>query len=368
MPRLIHDPNTVECPAYGDVEFEAVREMIRAGHQGQIALTNEEAAEKLKTAWQRAQVKKIDLWNEQARQDQTTREEEERIEQEQAALRHQEKTKEEEDARREAERKKPKINNFDLDLVVPGHITPCLSSYALNKIKNLQYVELDYFTVKGCNEALLERELTSNHDTLGLTRVDDVATFQPISSLRPSKSARRDEELLWEEMVFAKNKMLEHMSNFGTWPAAHIKATMMLFVELENHPTRAQHLGNQIMVTYAARARRQWFDMLELNQGFNLGKIGVDLMRNVSDKVQDEARQREMTEVKIIPSHQKSSLINLLLPSTTHFFSFVQTYHPHERHATLAHPNAACNIVDNITRSTPVFSLNHNLQCHSLQS
>jgi len=127
--------------------------------------------------------------------------------------------------------------------------------------------------------------MTSNHDTLGLTRLDNVAMFQPIASLKPSKNVRQDEDLLWEEMVFAKNKMLEHMANCGTWPAPHIKATMILFVELENHPTRAQHLGNQIMVTYAARARRQWFDMLELNQDFNLGKIGVNLMRNVSDEV-----------------------------------------------------------------------------------
>ena len=104
-------------------------------------------------------------------------------------------------------------------------------------------------------------------------------------------------------MIFVKNKILENMANFRTWPAAHIKATMMLFVKLENHPMWAQHLGNQIMVTYAARARRQWFDMLKLNQGFNLGKIGVDLMRNISDKVQDESRQREMTEVRTILFH-----------------------------------------------------------------
>ncbi len=106
--------------------------------------------------------------------------------------------------------------------------------------------------------------------------------FQPISSLKLSKNIRRNEELLWEEMVFAKNKMLE-------WPAAHLKATMMLFVELKNHPTRSQHLGNKIMVTYAARARRSWFDSLEQNKGFNLGKIGVDLMRNISDEVRDKA-------------------------------------------------------------------------------
>jgi hypothetical protein len=106
MSHIIHDPNTDECPAYGGVEFEAIREMIIAGHRGQITLTNEEAVEKLKTAWQRAQERKVDLWNEQVLQDQTAREEEERAEQELAIQRRQEKAKEEEDAQREAERKK----------------------------------------------------------------------------------------------------------------------------------------------------------------------------------------------------------------------------------------------------------------------
>ncbi len=40
-------------------------------------------------------------------------------------------TKEEEDTQREAERKKPKINDFNPDLVIPGHITPRPSSNAV---------------------------------------------------------------------------------------------------------------------------------------------------------------------------------------------------------------------------------------------
>jgi hypothetical protein len=221
------------------------------------------------------------------------------LEQEQELQRQQAREKEEEDTKREAERKKPKINDFDPDTIVPAYIAPRPSGYAINKLKNLQYVELDYFTIKGCNEAQHERETTSNHDTLGLTRIDNVAMFQPISSLKPSKSIRRDEELSWDEMVVAKNKMIELMAESGVWPNAHIKATMMLFVELENHPTRLQHLGNRIMVTYAARVRRQWFDMLEQNRGFNLGKIGVDLLRNIMDEVRDKARQNEIAEVRL---------------------------------------------------------------------
>ena len=98
MPRIIHDPNTDKCPTYGDMEFEAIREMIIAGHRGQIALTDEEAVEELKAAWQRAQERKVDLWNEQALQDQAAWEEEDRAEQELAAQRRLQKAKEEEDA------------------------------------------------------------------------------------------------------------------------------------------------------------------------------------------------------------------------------------------------------------------------------
>jgi hypothetical protein len=300
MPRITHNPTQDECPTYDDEDFAAVRDLIIAGHQGPEALTQEDAIGKLRTAWQAAQDKKLTAWNEQLLQDQTAREEEEKIEQEAELQRRQEREKEEEDTKREVERKKPKINGFDLDMVIPGHIAPRPSSYALKKIKNLQYVELDYFTIKGCKEAQLERETTSNHDTLGLTRLENIVAFQPISSLKPSKNIRRDEELMWDEMVFAKNKMLEHMADTETWPASHIKSTMMLFLELENHPTRPQYLGNVIMVTYAARARRQWFDMLEQNKGFNLGKIGVDLMRNITDEVRDKARQDELATVRII--------------------------------------------------------------------
>jgi hypothetical protein len=160
------------------------------------------------------------------------------VQQELEMQRRQEQEKEEDNTRHEVERKKPKINGFDPNLVVPAHITPRTSGYALNKIKNLQYVELDYFTIKGCHEAQLEHEVTSNHNTLGLTRVNNIASFQPISSLKPSKNTHQDEEFSGEEMV------------------------------------------------------------LEMDKSFNLGKIGVNLMRNIMDKVQDKGRQREITEVR----------------------------------------------------------------------
>ena len=297
-PRITHDPTKDECPNYEGEDFANVRDLIIAGHQGGDPLTHEAAANYLKEAWQRNQDKKVADWNTQLQADQVAADEEEAQAQQAELQQRKDREKEEAEEKREAERKKPRINDFDPDMVIPGYVAPRPSGYALNKLKNLQYVELDYFTIRGCNEAQRERETTSDHDTFGLTRVENVATFQPISSLKPSKNIRRDEELSWDEMVIAKNKMVDFMNESGTWPPAHVAATMMLFVELENHHTRLEHLGNKIMVTYAARARRVWFDMLEQKKGFNLGKIGTELMRNITDEVRDNARQNELAQVR----------------------------------------------------------------------
>ena len=77
----------------------------------------------------------------------------------------------------------------------------------------------------------------SDHNTFSLTRVENVATFQPISSLKPLKNICHNEELSWDEMVITKNKMMDFMNESRTWPPAHVAATMMLFVELKNHHT-----------------------------------------------------------------------------------------------------------------------------------
>jgi hypothetical protein len=67
-----------------------VREMIIAGHQDPNPLSNAEAVKKLKSSWQTGQDRRVAQWNEQVLQDQTEREEEERIEQELEAQRRQE--------------------------------------------------------------------------------------------------------------------------------------------------------------------------------------------------------------------------------------------------------------------------------------
>ena len=45
---------------------------------------------------------------------------------------------------------------FDPEQAVNETIDPTLVPYALNKVGNLKYIELDYFMTKGCREAQMD--------------------------------------------------------------------------------------------------------------------------------------------------------------------------------------------------------------------
>lgn len=80
------------------------------------------------------------------------------------------------------------------------------------------------------------------------------------------------------------------------------------------------------MVTYAAGVRRQWFDM-EQSKGFILGKIGVDLLRNITEFVTKQ--DTEMAEVKSI--HNPEALTTMLISFICFFSSALKSF-PLPRH------------------------------------
>ncbi|KAF8267697.1 hypothetical protein EI94DRAFT_1700809 [Lactarius quietus] len=127
--------------------------------------------------------------------------------------------REAEELRREAEKKRPKLTIFDRSHAGPGWIEPRPAQYALNKLNNLEYVELDYFTIKGCREAVAdERNLVSN-DSLGLAQHGDAIALRPLAAQRPTRRIRKDEDLSWGEMLDAKNMMLCFMEKSGSLAA-----------------------------------------------------------------------------------------------------------------------------------------------------
>ncbi|KAH7922499.1 hypothetical protein BV22DRAFT_1131405, partial [Leucogyrophana mollusca] len=111
MPRIHVDPALEEQPDFSSDVFQGLRTLIIGANQ----TTEEEAAEHLAQAWRADHDNRIARWQEQreddariaAEEDQARREQEEqeRIQQELLA----------ENERQEAEKKKPKMNDFDED-------------------------------------------------------------------------------------------------------------------------------------------------------------------------------------------------------------------------------------------------------------
>ena len=173
------------------------------------------------------------------------------------------------------------------------------STFALNKLQQFKYIELNYFAPKGCSNAHAEHEKTANNDTFSITWVNEIIILQLISSLKTSKDICRDKDLPWDEMIMAKNMMLHFITKSRVWQKEHVHSLVAFFVVLKNHPMHYQELGNKTILHYISCVCQEWFDPLKRNKGFNLQLINEDLMWQIADEVKDTARTEELCEVSI---------------------------------------------------------------------
>ena len=214
--------------------------------------------------------------------------------------------KDEGDRHREAETKKPKLNPYNPEHHVEKHIQTRPASYALNKIYNLEYVELNYFTLRGRREAAADANRSISNDTLAFTQTGDTFAIQPMAAIRPSKHIRNDEDISWEDMLDTKNIMLHFMAKLGQWEDAHATSITSFFYNLETHQRKDQKNGKKTLLLYQSRVHHEWFDALKRGKGFNIELIKDDLLRNyaeeISESIQDSenvARDREVEQVRL---------------------------------------------------------------------
>ncbi|KAG1825472.1 uncharacterized protein BJ212DRAFT_1474863 [Suillus subaureus] len=96
------------------------------------------------------------------------------------------------------QKKKPKINDFDTAMIMADIIIPCPSQYTIQKIKNMEYVELWYFSPDGCWEAsTTSRSTLDSDDTFGFVKVDGMVALKMLALFKASHKALQDHDLLW---------------------------------------------------------------------------------------------------------------------------------------------------------------------------
>ena len=298
MPRIVEDPTRAVCPTFEGADWDFLRQPMIDAHVGQVPLTVEEATQRMKEAWARENDRKVVAWNAQLEQDRLAQEDRDRVAREDEEAQRAQREKEAEEQRKEAESKKPKADTFDPERTVSGTIDPRPATYALNKVGNLEYVELDYFTVRSCREARLDNYKSINQDTLAFTQLEDTIAIRPMAALRPSKHIRNDEDLSWEEMLAAKNLMLRCMARSGVWPITHIESLAEFYMNLEMHERAESEIGKRVLMLYQSRVRREWYDAFKRKEGFNISLIQDKLLCSMAEEVNGNIIFNEIERVR----------------------------------------------------------------------
>ena len=307
MPHIVDNLNWVVCPNFGGPTWEYLRQSVVNAHQGDPPMTLEQASQQMKDTWAEENQRQIAAWNDQVREDQMAQDELDRVAGEEVEAQWAQQEKDEGDRHKEAKKKKPKLIPYDLECRIEKHIQTRPALYTLNKIYNLEYIELNYFTPKGCREAATDANRSISNDTLTFTQMGNTFVIQPMAAIRLSKHIRNDKDISWEDMLDAKNVILHFMAKSCQWEDAHATSIASFFYNLETHQRKDQKNGKRTLLLYQSCVHRKWFNALKQGESFNIELIEEDLLHDyaeeVSKAIQDSknaAKDRELKQVHLI--------------------------------------------------------------------
>ncbi|KAG5633492.1 hypothetical protein H0H81_007337 [Sphagnurus paluster] len=221
--RIAHNPHQDICPNFAGPDF--VRAALTAGRN----ITAEQATQQITDTWNVAHEANKTAWDAQQAADEVDAV---------AAV------------QCLGKKVKAKMANFIEGESVDDYIILRPAAYAISKITVYKYVELWYFTREGCTKAQDYIHTTAD-DALGLEHVGNTIALWQIASVKASKNVVKDVDLTWQQLNQGKNNFLEYIQKVE-WPAKHIKALTMFFVNLELHPIMNQPGGEVVLIAYQA--------------------------------------------------------------------------------------------------------------------
>ena len=78
---------------------------------------------------------------------------------------------------------------------------------------------------------------TQNEDSFGLTKVDNMVSFRPVSALKASRNVVQDADLSWCQMEIAKTTLIQQITKCS-WAQKVVTALAQFFMNLEFHHYR----------------------------------------------------------------------------------------------------------------------------------
>ena len=272
MPHITLDPSLEVRPDFTSVAFDAICTALATAE----GIEKEAVAAQLVDAWDADNNTRREAWADQVREDEAAVAEVRLAHKADQLQELEELRKEEEAEKKEKEKKKPKLKEFIANKPVGDTMQLRPSCYAIHKLDECDHVELYYFTLEGCTEAV-KLDLTIAQDTFTFAKADETLLLEPMASHKPSSKVILDEDLTWRQMSIARTCLLHHMAQTG-WPELHVIALAEFYLNLESHPMRLQVDGDTVLLHYQAQVRREWHKALHASSdkpAFNISIINI---------------------------------------------------------------------------------------------
>lgn len=286
MPPIAQNPNLKALVNFNGPAYEVIHNSMAQV----LNITLKQASEQLEAAYNVKKEIRIQAWNNQIWQEQ----EAEDLRQLQAWEQEEQRLKEERKAaeaeRKEIKRKKPKINDFDEDCTSNDHIVSRPSPFALNKLKNFEYIDLYYFMSEGCAATGEESKVMvlmclSGQPNLLMwqsmvflpviicLQVRSLSLITFLQALKDKAGFRARTPLL---LVMPKDSL----------------AITLFFFKLDDHPMWDCPYGDEIIIAFQAKIWQEWHDALDQNNSFNISKINSDTLQEVADVFYDNLQAK----------------------------------------------------------------------------
>lgn len=194
-------------------------------------------------------------------------------------------------------KKKTIFVDIDDNAVVSDRVPHAPYEFAVAKMEALEYVEMWYFTSEGCKEASLAIPTTAQ-DTFGILSTDTGIALQPINASKPSKNAKQDVQLSWEQIMTARHTMTTAAHQVG-WPQKYTQMFVEFYINLEG--LKSEGYNTQPLILYHATVRRQWYAAVKSRgKVFNISIINEKLFLRLENQIRDRTQEEIQRQVAIM--------------------------------------------------------------------
>ena len=211
----------------------------------------------------------------------------------------------------------------------PTRLDPVPPHAIINRLRDMQYVELYPFTPEACKEAAATPRANEGEDVSIVGSVSDGSL-----AIRAGKKYPSDFELTWDQFTAAKSLFIRYLTITG-WPQPYRESLSGFFIRIENHPIiHKTHLGKAIMLRYQAVTRHNWTELvrtLELPEDpeaesdlWDIAQIQDHILADCIRHVENADAERLRQEVSSTPTRETSTLLTVSYPH--HIFHLLSRY------------------------------------------